>query len=128
MMKSTLAAVLLAAFCLPAFGDCYVINNLKGQSVREFRGFDFFEDKYNAEPIEVTLAGDNSKATPLVGSCEETRRNFLVCTTDSKSFIVETWHILPLERKAVWTKSRYWNDNQMSGASILIGDIVGTRD
>ena len=128
MMKSTLVAVLLTVFCLPAFGDCYVIDNLKGQSVREFRDFDFFEDKYTAEPIKVTLAGGSSKVNSLVGSCEEPRRNFLVCTSDSKSFIVETWHIVPLERKAVWTKSRHLNDNQMSGASILVGDIVGKCD
>ena len=121
-MKVSTLTFLLFAFCTPAFGECYVIDKWKGQSVRESTGLDFFEDKYSSR-IEIRLAGDDSKVDSQ--SCTEVKRNFLLCTVDAKAYIVETWHIMPIEKKAIWTKSRYMASNQMNGASILIGDIVG---
>ena len=120
-----LRAVLLFAASIPAFADCYVVENMAGFIAPNIENYDIVKDGMTGQKFYIQINGQGSSVIPSNLACTEASPTSVLCVyTESDQSTVETWAVDPEKSKVYYTQTRS-GFGALNNAKLMVGDIVG---
>ena len=123
------AALLISLFVSSAHSACWRIENLRGHSAKAFDSYDITPDTLRGKIFRLAIEQGSASLSPNGGlSCTRVSSYTAICAaTDGAKAMAEVWSVDPVLRKAYQVHSRS-GSGKFDGATLFVGDIVGTCD
>lgn len=121
--------LLIVLFPMTSNANCWVVGDLKGQSVRATENLEFDEDSISDKKFIIEIDDKTGSLTPTDLSCAGLSNVTLFCGSlkDSGASVFEVWTVYPEAKKVTFTNSRA-GYGVFDGASLFVGDILGECD
>ena len=121
--------LLIFVFPMISNANCWVVGDLKGQSVRAAENFEFDKDSLSERKYIIEIDDKSSSLTPTDLSCAALSDVTLFCGSlkDSGASVFEVWTVHPEAKKVTFSNSRA-SYGVFDGASLFVGDILGECD
>lgn len=124
-----LASFLIFIISTQATADCYVVDALKGWSVKERDNYELIKDGFSQDKFYLRF-GDNGEDSWMSNNPNSvkipcTNAGILTCVDRRDSDTVLSWAI-DFENKTVVHTRVYAGSIFSDGASLMVGDLVGT--